>query len=261
MNGKQTLTSDFQLNCPIRGRIKYYSNKYHLKEAISKNRPCFSCSQKGKIISEKQRKEHSEKMKGKNNPNYGRRGKLHPMFGKVGPNKGKKFSDEYKEKLSLSHLGKKQSEETKNKISVKHQGKNNFFYGKRHSVKTKKEMSNSKKLSWKNPEIRKKYYDALSKTKWIKVRTDEGQLELIEKWNGMGFNFQPNYQIHADTDLFYVDGYDKEKNVVLEYDGKYHNSSIQKQKDLVRQNKIIELLKPKKFWRYDAINRQFRNII
>jgi len=49
------------------------------------------------------------------------------------------------------------------------------------------------------------------------------------------------------------------KNIVLEYDSKYHNR--QKQKDLVRQEKIINILKPKKFWRYDVVNKQCKNIL
>jgi hypothetical protein len=48
---------------------------------------------------------------------------------------------------------------------------------------------------------------------------------------------------------------------VLEYDTKYHYRRQQKEKDLVRQQKIIEILKPKKFWRYDSTNKEFKNIL
>jgi hypothetical protein len=48
----------------------------------------------------------------------------------------------------------------------------------------------------------------------------------------------------------------------MEYDGKYHfTKSGQKEKDRIRQTKIIDILKPKKFWRYNAMNKQFRNIL
>jgi len=60
--------------------------------------------------------------------------------------------------------------------------------------------------------------------------------------------------------LFYIDGYDKEKNVVLEYDSKYHFKRVQKQKDLIRQNKIIEILHPTVFWRYNSISKKFNDI-
>jgi len=44
---------------------------------------------------------------------------------------------------------------------------------------------------------------------------------------------------------YWVDGYDKENNVVYEFDEKYHDSEIQKEKDLVREQEIINLLKCK----------------
>ena len=62
-----------------------------------------------------------------------------------------------------------------------------------------------------------------------KFMEKKGQLELINKWNKIGFNFEPNYQVKDDQDLFYIDGYDKERNVVLEYDSKYHNRKQQKE--------------------------------
>jgi hypothetical protein len=37
--------------------------------------------------------------------------------------------------------------------------------------------------------------------------------------------------------------------------------SRQKQKDKVRQEKIISILDPKKFWRYNAVTKTFNNII
>lgn len=30
---------------------------------------------------------------------------------------------------------------------------------------------------------------------------------------------------------------------------------------LIRQNKIIDILKPNKFWRYDAVNKQCKNVL
>jgi hypothetical protein len=100
----------------------------------------------------------------------------------------------------------------------------------------------------------------MAKTKYLGRKTDKGQLELLEKWNKLGFNFIPNYQVHTDLDLFYIDGYDKKRNVVLEYDTKYHKRLGQRKKDLVRQQKIIEILKPKKFWRYNSEDKQFKSI-
>ena len=41
---------------------------------------------------------------------------------------------------------------------------------------------------------------------------------------------------------YWVDGYDKENNIVYEFDEKYHNSEKQKNKDLIRQNEIINYI-------------------
>jgi len=60
---------------------------------------------------------------------------------------------------------------------------------------------------------------------------------------------------------FYVDGYDPIHNIVLEYDGKYHTSVGQQKRDLIRQQKIIDILHPKKFWRYDSKNKSFQNVL
>lgn len=111
------------------------------------------------------------------------------------------------------------------------------------------------------PNVRKKHLDAIRNSTWAKVKTDKGQLELLEKWNRLGFHFEPNYKIHSNTEFFYIDGYDKEKNIVLEYDSKYHFRPYIQQKDLVRQQKIISLLHPKKFWRYNSVNKTFRNVL
>ena len=42
---------------------------------------------------------------------------------------------------------------------------------------------------------------------------------------------------------YWLDGYDKENNVVYEFDEKYHDNQKQKQKDMLRQQDIINHLK------------------
>jgi hypothetical protein len=168
--------------------------------------------------------------------------------------KGKKVSEETKKKLSLLSLGIKRSDQ--HKINTR------IAVLKRYTNPDEKiKTSRSTKKAMRRPDVRKKHLQGLLHSKWLRCRTDKGQLELLEKWNRMGFLFEPNYQIHTEADLFYIDGYDKEKNVVLEYDSKYHQRSNQKQKDLIRQNKIIDILKPKKFWRYEAENKQCKNVL
>jgi hypothetical protein len=111
------------------------------------------------------------------------------------------------------------------------------------------------------PDVRKKHIDALIKSKYLGKPTDKGQIELLEKWNRLGFNFEINYQVTNNIDfLAYLDGYDKERNIVLEYDSKYHLLLHQKKKDLIRQQKIIDILNPKKFWRYNSVNKFWKLI-
>ena len=153
-----------------------------------------------------------------------------------------------------SNLGRKHTKNARENMSIAQKDRYS-------NINEKEKLSTASKKAWNNPIIKRKYYDALIRTKFLGRRCDIGQLELIEKWNKLGFNFQPNYQLRIDTDLFYIDGYDKERNVVLEYDGKYHKKLQQKQKDLIRQQKIIDILKPKKFWRYDVVNKVCKNVL
>lgn len=154
---------------------------------------------------------------------------------------------------SINKTGIKLSDKTKNKMSLSQT--------KRYSnIHERMQASEIAKIAMHRPDVRIKHINALHHSKWIKVRTDKGQSELLEKWNRLGFQFEPNYQLKTDLDLFYIDGYDINRNIVMEYDGKYHNKTNQRKKDLIRQNKIISILNPKKFWRYDSINRIFNDI-
>jgi hypothetical protein len=60
-------------------------------------------------------------------------------------------------------------------------------------------------------------------------------------------------EFHIKELGYFVDGYSKEKNIVIEYDEKYHLSEKQKTKDIQRQDMIGKLLKCK-FIRIDENN-------
>lgn len=161
-----------------------------------------------------------------------------------------------RQKLSILHKGhscfegRHHSDITKRKLAEVRKGK-------LHDDQTKLKMSREIRKAMYRPDVRKKHIRALADTKYLGKSTDRGQIELLNKWNRFGFKFEPNYQIYTNDFLCYLDGYDPIHNVVLEYDSKYHNKPNQKQKDLVRQQKIIDILHPKKFWRYDATNKTF----
>ncbi len=60
-----------------------------------------------------------------------------------------------------------------------------------------------------------------------------------------------------------MDGYDREKNVVFEYDEPHHyqiNDEL-KSKDKIRQQRIIENIKPNSFIRYDERNNKLYDVI
>lgn len=167
---------------------------------------------------------------------------------------GKSFSDEHRRKLGEKKIGTKQSPDARLK--------NSNAQKRRYSDPLeRKKTSGAVKIALHRPDVRKRYIKALAETRWLGKSFDRGQVELLNKWNRMGFKFESNYQVHTDDFLCYVDGYDKRNNVVIEYDGKYHTSLRQKERDLVRQNKIVEILNPRRFWRYNAVNKQWTNIM
>ncbi len=99
-----------------------------LKTGILYNRTNGGDGTSGYVATKEIRKKRSERMRGENNPNYGR-------VGKNNPNYGKSRSIEIRKKISESKIGKLQSEETKRKRSMslkgKYVGKNHPQYGKR----------------------------------------------------------------------------------------------------------------------------------
>jgi hypothetical protein len=219
MNSYQNIVGNWCRPCPICGKIIEYGN--------DKNAKYYS-----KVANGKKTRCHSCQMKERN------------------------ILEETKRKISLAKTGKMLSEDHRKKMSDSARKERKHRY----SIRENRDiLSKSVKEAMHRPDVRKKHLDALRHSRWIKVRSDKGQLEMINCWNKMGFNFEPNYQIHTDDFLCYLDGYDKDRNIVLEYDSKYHHR--QKEKDLIRQQKIIGILNPKKFWRYDVVNKQLTEII
>lgn len=224
----------YKRNCPSCNGEVSHKTENALYQAIISNRPCRSCSQMGKVVSLESKQKMSRSKIGKptwsslHKTEFGKmvNGENHPMY-------GKHHSDDMKRKQSERYKGRRLSKETR------------------------KKLKQSNKLAWKDPNKRKKYHDSLLISKWLNVRCDVGQLEMLEKWNRLGFKFEPNYPVKTSDDLFYVDGYDTERNVVLEYDSEYHNKHNQSQLDRVREGKIIETLKPKRFWRFNSKKNLF----
>ncbi len=99
------------------------------------------------------------------------KGVNNPMFGKIGHNKGKKLSEETKQKIRDKRVKQVFSEETKEKMSLSSIGDKNPFFKKTHSIESKEKMKNwhlGKKLS---EETKQKIREAR-----LKTLAEKGQL-------------------------------------------------------------------------------------
>lgn len=218
----------------IRGHNTRVNSPMHNPETARKN----SEAQKGKILSEETRKKISEANKGEN----------HPMFGKT-------HSKETKKKMSEAKKGKPRkpfSKEHKEKISEANKGKKQKPFSEEH----KRKLSEAKKGKLRNPlskETRKKMRLAAIK----RIEKNKGQdyprynpeaCKLIEEYgveNSYDFQHAENGGEFYINELgYWVDGYDKEKNVVIEVDEPQHfdvdgNLCI---RDIERQQEITNFL-------------------
>ena len=87
---------------------------------------------KGIPLSDKAKKNLSEKLSGKNNPNYGKPRRDEVKKKISDGNRGKVRSEDVRNRIRDSLLGRKASVETRKKISESLSGEKNPFYGKHH---------------------------------------------------------------------------------------------------------------------------------
>lgn len=258
-------SQEIERNCPVCNKRMVYSAAHPCRVATKNNSKCRTCNAsfvskkylKGKPISEEHRKKCSNALSGKNNPMY-----------------GKHHSKDTRNKISNYHI--------KNKIS---KGKNNPMFGRHHTEKTKQIIS--KKLTGRKGRVislkeRKEISKRLKGKKFsdehiqnirraFMIRKMGGRLDssynpkackfINEYGNQNGYNFQ-----HAENGGefyiklgYFVDGYDKEKNVVFEYDEPHHyfSNNELKPKDEKRMNKIKQYLGCK-FIRYNERTKQIK---
>ena len=184
-------------------------------------------------LSEEIRRKMSANNTGKNNPFFG---KMHSdktkrkmsaaHKGKSSWSKGKKFSDEHKRKISLALNGRSRpslSDEHKQKLSL-------ALIGKKFSNEHREKLR----------EVR------LGK---VTPNFNPFACQKIDEYGKQhGYNFQHALNGGEVRVVGYsLDGYDKEKNVVIEYYEPYHNRKSQIEHDRVRKENIIKSIKPIKF--------------
>lgn len=121
----------YKRNCPKCDKIIETKNKYYHKKAKSENKPCLSCSLKGRKFSEEHRRNLSKNhanVDGENNPFY-----------------KKTHTDETKSKISKIVSEKYKDPELRKRVSgirkEWHKHNENVFKGKQHTDETKAKLS------------------------------------------------------------------------------------------------------------------------
>jgi len=222
--------SKWTKNCPLCNELQKYTTEKILKVAIKNNRICKKC-----------------------NPGFVGAGSKNGMY-------GKNHSDDTKKKIAENTkkhmLNVPKSEEQKKKISMSLRGKK---LSSSHIEKLKKPKSEEHKQKLRKPksEESKKKMRVSARKRLLKGLgpiavpnyNPRACLEIDKLGNNLGYKFQHAMSQDGEffiEELFYwVDGYDKEQNVVVEYDELHHNWSRYKERDIIRQTEIIELLKCK----------------
>ena len=272
----------YKRNCPQCGKLLETDNKHYYISSEKSNKKCLSCSLTGRKFSETHKANLS-----KNHADVS--GDKNPFYNKTHSDEVKHtISEAVKERYSDPKLRQKVSEIRKDW----HKTNENSFKGKTHTDEVKQTLSLLAKVRMQNNEARVKISKALVGTDpWNKnkknVYTDEqlkkmrvAAISRIEEAKFNGGQMMPNYNPMAIpiiehiaseweiTDLqhaensgefyikelgYFVDGYSKKNNIVIEFDEKYHYRESQKNKDRQRQDMIGKLLKCK-FIRIDENN-------
>ena len=187
-------------------------------------------------------------MSGEGNGMYGvhRTSKESPMYGRKHSEKTKKLISEsrmgdknwakqadVRKKIGDAGRGRKHSEKTKQIMSQQMMGEKNPFYGKTHTDEVKKILRFKRIEEIKNKlgQLSPNYNP--SSISIIRQKAKElGITDLQHAENGGEF--------YIKELGYWVDGYSKEKNIVIEYYEKHHNR--QKKRDSRRQKEIEEYL-------------------
>lgn len=205
--------SEFIRNCPDCGKELKYSRKSNLNYAIRVNGKCSHCAKVGKMNNTKEWRENISKAL-----------------------TGRKFTKEWKEKLRKASTGHKDSKETIKKKRIAMTGQKNPFYGKTHSAKTKRIL----RLKF-HERMQAKY----GKDGACPMYNPDACLiiEQYAKQNGYTFQHALNGGEFYIKELgYWVDGYDKDKNVVIEYYETHHRKNAEIKKDKRRIKEIKRVL-------------------
>ncbi|KKM39484.1 hypothetical protein LCGC14_1564630 [marine sediment metagenome] len=211
-------------NCPICGKGIRYKQKSHLTDAVRKNRKCKSCAAKIYYLSltsieqnkrneliRKSTKVAMSKLK-KEGKKWGiyertkeiRQKQSHAMKGKSSHRKGNPLLDEHRKRIGESNRGKVRTARTKRVLRA----------------------IRLRQLKERFGQVMPNY--------------NSEACSIIEEYGKQhGYNFQHaenGGEFHIKELGYWVDGYDAQQNVVIEYYENWHQKQIQK--DLRRQQEI-----------------------
>lgn len=225
--------------CPKCGKEQFYSCKSVLILAIKKNTVCLEC------LIDKKRKFPKMEVYKKNCSDCGKK---------------QIYSCRKSYKLSVKKGWKcKSCSSTKNIKSIDRSIFKTEEYRKRQSemmlkVRRTDSFGEAFKEKCRVNKLNQIKKQGISKT------YNEGACKFIDEINNkFGYNLQ--HALNGGEVIvsgFSLDGYDKNKNIVFEYDEPKHNKRCQVEKDKIRQEIILEKLNPIMFLRF---NEEYKTLI
>lgn len=191
-------------NCPKCGVEMFYSKQPNYCRSKRTNAKCIWCRHDGQLI-------------------------------------GRIQSEEEKEKRAKKLRGKKRSLESRKKYSESKIGKNNPWFGKH----TPKSEEHRRKIRLSCIEVVKNRLESVGKT--IRPSFNIDACKTIDEYGKLhGYNFQHAMnggEYHIKELGYWLDGYDKNKNTVVEFFENNHWHRKNKNKDLNRRKEIIDFLR------------------
>lgn len=234
------MENEWKKSCPKCGREQVYCSKKVLEISIGKNSICVKCTVDRSRI---------------HNGNFERICKCGKIL-------------KYTCRQSLN-LAKKHNAKCRN-CAMKESSKlmdRSFMKSDEYREKMSKSIKNSDKhKNMFTEEFREKLRIAkLNQIKKLgtKYTYNPKACDFIEEFgNKNGYNFQ--HAMNGGEIVvsgYSLDGYDKEKNIVFEYDEPKHNRIGTKKRDRIREERIIEKIKPNMFIRYDEKSKTTKDVI
>ena len=221
-------------NCPKCQREIIHKHKLSYRQSVLHNKICSFCSNYGRKIKEETKQKISQKLSGKYN--------FH--FGKPGVNLGKKYTKNYCLKISLGRKGTKWNSLSKDRI-------------------LKLRNTDEYREQCRNAAIKRILKQRLNGNLNLRSYSSKAceYFDTLNKENGWNLQHAMNGG-ECVVGGYFLDAYDKDKNIVVEYDENYHyvlkNSVwVLRDKDINRMNIIKERLHCD-FYRYNKVLNEFK---